>query len=341
MKQYLTKQQVLAYRRRVLAEADKHGATHAARMFGIHRDTIYAWRHELHPQKPGPKGRVSWQTDAETEDLILQMRLGLHYGPKRIKAELHDFGCVVGEKAIRGVIERAGLVKHQRKPRKKATTPFYAPYPGYRLQVDTKAIPVPGGEDKRRSRRQQFTAVDIVSKIRYLSLKDGLSNSNSVAFVQEALAFYESIGIRVECVQTDNHSTFTNLSVGGNKKSDHELRRVHGFTQYLLDHGIEHKLSRPGTPQHNGFVERSHRTDEEEFYAVTKTAELDLATLANEMKLWQDEYNHVRRHSSCNNLAPMEYYETEWKGKLSYAGVSGQLGLSTVTVGPCYLSRNG
>lgn len=319
MKQYLTKQQVLAYRRRVLKEAAEHGPSHAARVFGIHRDTIYAWRSGLMPRKPGPKDRVPWQTAEEIEDLILQIRLGKDYGPKRIVLELSDFGVTAGEKAIRGVIERAGLVKRQRRPRKKATKPFYAPYPGYRLQVDTKAVPVPEGQDKRRSRRQQLTAVDMVSKIRYLAVKDGLSNSNSIAFVQEALAFYESIGIKVECVQTDNHSTFTNLSTGGNKKSDHELRRVHGFTQYLLDRGIEHKLSRPGTPQHNGFVERSHRTDEEEFYTITKAAEIDLTTLNREMKRWQDEYNHVRRHTSCDNLSPMEYYEEQWKGKLTYA----------------------
>lgn len=319
MKQYLTKQQVLAYRRRVLKEAEEKGATAASRVFGIHRDTIYAWRAEIVPQKPGPRGRVYWQTDEEVADLILQIRLGRDYGPKRIKTELSDFGLAVGEKAIRGVIERAGLVKHQRKPRKKASQPFYAPYPGYRLQVDTKAIPVPEGEDKRRSRRQQFTAVDIVSKIRYLAVKDGLSNGNSIAFITEALAFYDAIGITVECVQTDNHSTFTNLSVGGNKKKDHELRRVHAFTQHLLDHGIEHKLSRPGTPQHNGFVERSHRTDEEEFYGITRAAALGLDELAREMKLWQDEYNTIRRHSSCNNLSPMEYYETNWKGRLAYA----------------------
>ena len=55
MKQYLTNHQVLAYRGRVLAEGDKYGATHAARMFGIYRDALYAWRHELIHQKPGPR----------------------------------------------------------------------------------------------------------------------------------------------------------------------------------------------------------------------------------------------------------------------------------------------
>lgn len=319
MKHHLTKYQVIAYRHRVLKDAAEKGVISTARIYGIHRDTIYAWRKEIVPQKPGPKGRVYWQTSEEIEDLILQIRLGRNYGPKRIQAELSDFSIIVGEKAIRGVVERAGLVKRQRKPRKKATQPFYAPYPGYRLQVDTKAIPVPKGEDKRRSRRQQFTAVDIVSKIRYLAVKDGLSNSNSIAFVMEAIAFYESIGITIECVQTDNHSTFTNLSVGGNKKQAHELRRVHVFTQYLIDQGIEHKLSRPGTPQHNGFVERSHRTDEEEFYEVTPAAMLDTQTLSQEIKQWQDEYNTIRRHTSCKNMSPMEYYEANWKGRLAYA----------------------
>ncbi len=320
MKKHLSKQQVLAYRRRVLEDAEVVGVTAAARRYGIHRDTVYDWRRQIVPQKPGPRGRVFWQADPETEELILQVRLSTKYGPKRIKDELEDIGVTIGEKAIRGVIERADLVKKQRKPKKKAPQPFYAPYPGYRLQVDTKAIPNNG--DKRKSRRQQFTAIDIVSKIRYLRVMDGLSNGNSVAFVRESLSFYEEIGINVECVQTDNHSTFTNLYLGGNKRSDHELRRVHPLTLYLTSRGIEHKLSRPGTPQHNGFVERSHRTDEEEFYETTAAAKLSLKILQEKMKQWQDEYNNLRRHSGCNNLPPLEYFKTYWEGRLGYVEVS-------------------
>jgi len=316
MKKHLTKHQVLAYRRRVLKDAESLGVSLAARMYGIHRDTIYDWRREIVPQKPGPRGTVFWQTATETEELILQLRLGTNYGPKRLKHELSDLDVFVGEKAIRGIIKRAGLVKKQRKPRKKSSQPFYAPYPGYRLQVDTKAVPNDG--DKRKSRRQQFTAIDIVSKIRYLGVKDGLSNGNSMAFLKETLSFYEEIGIEVECVQTDNHSTFTNLSVGGNKKSDHELRRVHPLTLFLAGRGIEHKLSRPGTPQHNGFVERSHRTDEEEFYCVTKTADVDMFILQTKMNQWQDEYNNTRRHSGCNDLAPIEYFNAVWRERLAH-----------------------
>lgn len=314
MKKHLTKQQVLAYRRRVLADANELGVARTARRYGIYRSTIYRCRQEILPLKSGPRGVVYWQTDSETEELVLQIRLSTNYGPKRIKDELSDFGITVGEKAIRGVIERAGLVKSQRRPQKKALQPFYAPYPDYRLQVDTKAVPNAG--DKRKSLRQRFTAIDIGSKIRYLDVKDGLSNSNSVAFVREALSFYESIGIKIECVQTDNHSTFTNIYVGSNKKADHEIRRVHPLTKYLLGLGIEHKLSRTGTPQHNGCVERSHRTDEEEFYDVTPASSLSLEIIRAKMKDWQNEYNEIRRHSSCKNLPPLVYFNSYWKGIL-------------------------
>jgi len=317
MKKYLTKKQVLDYRARVLNDAYTLGVTTAARRYGLSRGTIYNWQVEIIPQKTGPRGGVFWQTDTYIEELVIQIRLATNYGPKRIRDELMDIDVIIGEKAIRNIIEASGLAKKQRKPKKKAIQPFYAPYPGYRIQVDTKAVPNDG--DKRRSRKHQFTAIDIVSKIRYLRVMDGLSNGNSIAFVAEALQFYQDIGIKVECVQTDNHSTFTNLFSGGNKKADHELRRVHPLTLYLIGRGIEHKLSRPGTPQHNGFVERSHRTDEEEFYSVTKTTNIDTVTLNSKMNTWQDEYNITRRHSSCKNLPPIEYFNTYWKPRLAYA----------------------
>lgn len=302
---HLSKQQLIQYRLRVLKDVEQHGVAGTARRFGVSRFTIYAWQKSVEPRKRGP-GEVAWQTDAATERHIIQLKHATNYGPKRLRAELELVGVVVGEKAIRGVLERAGLVVHHTKKRVKKTYKFYAPYPGYRLQVDTKAVP--NGTDKRRSDRQQFTAIDIVSKIRFLAVYDSLSNYHSIQFVRDALAFYADIGIHIECVQTDNHSTFTNLYLGGNKKAEHELRRVHPLTQFLLDQGIEHKLSRPGTPQHNGFVERSHRTDEEEFYRRVDVVRLDNSQLQGAMKRWQDEYNYMRLHSSLNYEAPMQHY---------------------------------
>jgi transposase InsO family protein len=315
---HLTRQQLIQYRLRVLADAKEYGVATTARRFGISRYTIYAWRESVEPGKRGPKSRVGWQTDVGTQARVIELKQKTNYGPKRLRAELALTGVVIGEKAIRGVLERADLVHHHTKKRVKKGYQFYAPYPGYRLQVDTKAVP--NGADKRRTERYQFTAIDIASRIRFLSIYDSLSNYNSILFVREALAFYEDIGIRIECVQTDNHSTFTNLYAGGTKKGDHELRRIHPLTQYLIDQGIEHKLSRPATPQHNAFVERSHRTDEEEFYRIVDVVRLDNDQLHLAMKRWQDQYNYLRLHSSCNYTPPMQHYLAVLQGVHDVSG---------------------
>jgi hypothetical protein len=66
---------------------------------------------------------------------------------------------------------------------------------------------------------------------------------------------------KVECVQTDNGFEFTKRF--GSDKNDPTL-----FEQELSRRGIRHKLIRPFTPRHNGKVERSHRKDNEYFYAT-------------------------------------------------------------------------
>ena len=65
----------------------------------------------------------------------------------------------------------------------------------------------------------------------------------------------------IECVQTDNGFEFTN-QMGNSQKKPLTL-----FENTLARLGIRHKKIRPFTPRHNGKVERSHRKDNEEFYA--------------------------------------------------------------------------
>lgn len=303
---HLNKKQLVQYRLRVLQDANRYGFAKAARRYGVFRSTIYRWSDSVEPKKRGPKV-VPWQTDNDTEELILQLKLATNYGPKRLVPELELLGVIVGEKAVRGVLERAEQVEHHKKKRVKKHQKFYAPYAGYRVQIDAKYVD-DGSPDKRTTNRFQYTAIDIASKIRFIDLYESESTWCALKFAEDALSFYREIGINVECVQTDNHVSFTNLYSGGTKKRDHELKRVHPLTQYLLSRGIEHKLSRPGTPQHNGFVERSHRTDEEEFYRLFDVAGTKREALREAIKKWQFEYNYLRLHSSCQNMPPMKYY---------------------------------
>src|SRR5205823_293167 len=63
---------------------------------------------------------------------------------------------------------------------------------------------------------------------------------------------------------------------------------------HLQDVGILHRRIPRGCPESNGKVERSHRTDADEFYrrAQFKSTE----ELAKQLARWEHEYNHRRLH---------------------------------------------
>ena len=67
---------------------------------------------------------------------------------------------------------------------------------------------------------------------------------------------------KIECVQTDNGQEFTKR-LGNTENPTPPL-----FEARLKQWGIRHKLIKPYTPRHNGKVERSHRKDNEYFYAT-------------------------------------------------------------------------
>lgn len=319
---YINQDQLLAHRKRVLRDAERMGVAKAARVHGLPRQTLYRWRQSLAPGKPGPKGRTAWQTAPQLEVKVVELRQETGYGPKRLRAELALQGIAVGEKAIRGIIARAGLTRRRKKQRKpKKQQGFYAPYPGYRVQIDTKAVPDEGIDKRSSAARYQFTAVDIGTRIRYCWLYDELSNANSIDFLHKVIAFFTELGIRIECVQTDNHPTFTNLYAGGNTKKEHSVPlRVHPFTAACLGQEIAHVLSRPGTPRDNCFVERSHRTDDEEFYRHIQSNTLDNTTLLRKMREWNHVYNCLRLHSSCSYLPPMKYYQQRLASSVTGTG---------------------
>lgn len=228
------------------------------------------------------------------------------------RSTIYEWRTSIEEKAIRGILERRKLVKKNRKKRRKQKQVFYAPYAGYRIQVDTKVVP-DNLLDKRSGKRYQYTAIDIYTKIRFLWIYEDLSIYNVLDFMRKIITFYRSLGIEIETIQTDNHLTFTNLFAGGNSKKDHQELRIHPVTQLLLSEGVQHLLSRPGTPTDNAFVERSHRTDGEEFYRTLNLATISLSELNQRTQEWTVYYNTLRLHSSCDNLPPLQYYLTVGK----------------------------
>ena len=76
------------------------------------------------------------------------------------------------------------------------------------------------------------------------------------------------------------------------------------FHWHVEGQGIRHAYIKRGTPQLNGKVERSHRSDQQEFYQVLSyKGDVDLETKLSE---WENFYNFNRPHGAFNGKTPYE-----------------------------------
>ena len=106
-----------------------------------------------------------------------------------------------------------------------------------------------------------MVSIYLPRRVQPVSVYRGVSGAQHLFLYCLPAPCCEKVPYLIECVQTDNGAEFTNrlLPKGSDKPTLFELE--------LKKLGIRHKLIRPYTPRHNGKVERSHRKDNEEFYA--------------------------------------------------------------------------
>jgi hypothetical protein len=76
------------------------------------------------------------------------------------------------------------------------------------------------------------------------------------------------------------------------------------FHWHVEDKGVRHAYIKPASPQLNGKVERSHRSDQEEFYQLlTYKDDVDLEAKLRE---WERFYNLARPHGAFKGKTPYE-----------------------------------
>ena len=155
-------------------------------------------------------------------------------------------------------------------------------YPGQRCQIDVKFVPAACLVGAAAGQKYyQYTFIDEYSRFRYLEAFEEHSTYSSTQFLLHVI---KKFPFQIECIQTDNGLEFTNrLNSKGTKRQTL-------FEKTLAQMGISHKLIRPFTPRHNGKVERSHRKDNEEFYASHKF--YSFADFEKQLAVRQRQYNN-------------------------------------------------
>ncbi|MFG6319638.1 MAG: DDE-type integrase/transposase/recombinase, partial [Clostridia bacterium] len=260
--------QDILYKQSVVKYSLKYGVTKAAIKFKMHRKTIYRWREKydgtpasLRNKSRRPHSHPSQHTEEEIKKIKDYKYKNKETGLVVLWIKLRKAGYTRSITSLYRVMQRLGIYNKAPSKKKEYEPKPYQQmtYPGERVQIDVKYVPAKSltKEVKEKDGRYyQYTAIDEYTRQRVLWGSREHSTYASVEFLKVIIKKFK---YKIECIQTDNGSEFTNrLTTYRDKKTM--------FEKALREQGIEHKLIRPKTPRHNGKVERSHRKDQERFY---------------------------------------------------------------------------
>ena len=167
--------------------------------------------------------------------------------------------------------------------RKIDTKRYNKQVPGHHIQMDVKFLTFKGKHGSK-IKRYQFTAIDDATRVRAMKIYKRHTQASAIDFVDHVI---DKFPFRIREIRTDN---------------GHEFQAK--FHWHVEDKGIRHAYIKPGSPQLNGKVERSHRSDEQEFYQLlTYKDDVDLEAKLAE---WEGFYNFARPHGAFNGKTPYE-----------------------------------
>jgi transposase InsO family protein len=263
------------------------------RFFEVPRSTFYRWKRAF--EKEGEAGLVRKKPVAmshprqlapEVVEKVLHLRRTYHLGPQRITWYLERYhGVQTSCSTVYRTLIRNGMRRLPKNVGRRAihTRRYAKQVPGHHIQVDVKFLNLRTPDDSR-VRRFQYTAIDDATRIRTLKVYRRHNQKSAIDFIDYVI---EKFPFRIHTVRTDR---------------GHEFQAQ--FHWHVEDKGIRHVYIKPRTPQLNGKVERSHRSDKEEFYQLlTYTDDVDLNEKLAE---WERFYNYDRPHGAFNGKTPYE-----------------------------------
>jgi len=162
---------------------------------------------------------------------------------------------------------------------------------GHRITGDRR------GQSSRRGRRQGVSwgagweyvhvCIDDASRIAFSQILPDERKGSAVAFLKAAVAYYQSLGVTVARVMTDNGACY----------------KAFDFHDACRDLGIKQIRTKPYTPKTNGKAERFIQTALSEWAYAQAYPNSDHR--AEELPRWLHRYNWHRPHSALKSKPPI------------------------------------
>ena len=269
--------------------------TDTAKQLEIHRTTVHRWwkrwkesnhKRSLDRQSTRPKTIHRLEFTSFQRVAIETYRNRTKCMAKKIA---WDLKLNMSFRTVHRFLKSKGLVRqygYHRRPKFQNTMHMHAkntPSIGY-LQFDVKYItPELSGLPWTCF---EYAVIDIFSRYKEAVILNHLDQDGSMAAVLE---IFPRLPFKPIFIQTDNGLEFQGR-----------------FHQMCLDMNLKHHMIHKSTPNENALIERSFRTDEEEFFFLLDKAPSHYDELRTWFAEWLHEYNYERPHLSLDLKTPYQ-----------------------------------
>jgi transposase InsO family protein len=204
----------------------------------------------------------------------------------------------VSKSSVGRVLARAGLSRWRDLEPSEPVVRYEHAHPGDLIHIDTKKL----GRIERMSHRVTgnrrdtfdgagweflFVAIDDHARIGFTDLYPDERYPSAIQFLNNTVAYFASLGVRVKRLLTDNGSAF----------------RSKAFAQVCRDLSIKHRFTRAYRPQTNGKAERFIQSALREWaYGIPYNHSSERAAMLDR---WIHQYNWHRPHQGIGGVAPI------------------------------------
>lgn len=280
----------------VLTFKQTGSVSETARTLSVHRATVYRWlrrartsygkgysSRNLVRKSTRPK-TIHYALNSTAMVEVLKLRRQRGYGARKVR---YLARVSAHHNTVHRLLDRHGLItqgKLHRRPRFQDTVHMHtknAHTVGY-LQMDVKHVtPELSGLPWTC---YEYAVMDIYSRYKDAVILNQLDANGAVVSLLEILS---RLPFKATFIQTDNGLEFHGL-----------------FRETVLGLKLQHHYIHVHSPNENAVIERSFRTDEEEFFFRLEQRPQHYDELRQWFKDYLQQYNYYRPHLSLNFKTP-------------------------------------
>ena len=302
-------------------QSNGHNVSASARLFRINRCVVYdildKWvQGDLRdrPRRPQHQPR---KTAAKVEDQVIAAKNKTGLGPERLTRHLQRYeGLYVPAGTIRHVLRRnrhriTGRLPSHRSPQgKRPFVDWYSAEPFHIVQIDLKFI----RDHKALSQKQiihldqcqipnyQWSALDVNTRFKLIAYSRQKSWTNGLCWYLWVISWLRSHGVNTQIIFTVDH---------GEEFGGQSWLKVAELRKLIKGFGCQLVQNHKGHCEENAHIERSHRTDDDEFYIPRVLHIHNEQDLLNEALGYAYYYNNVREHSALGYKTPFAHLKEQ------------------------------